>query len=855
MTEKSTSVQAIDLRRRAEKKAKADEDKTLDTLSPEEARRVLHELRVHQIELEMQNEELRRAQAELEGSRARYFELYDLAPVGYFTVSEKGLILEANLTAATLFGVARSDLVKHPLSHFIPPEDQDAYYLHRKQLIETGMPQVCELRMLRADAASFWARLETTMAQDPDGAPMCRIVVSDISECKQAEKTLRQSEEQYRTLFAQALDGICLADAKTGEILDCNQALASLVGKERAELIGQPQAVLHPPADDGEALSPEFRQHLGNKTGQIINAHVVCGRGEIRLVEIKASLLNLQGRKVLQGIFRDITEQKRAEVKLLDLNRHLKNVTARASEMALRAEAANVAKSEFLANMSHELRTPLNAVIGFSEGLLERTDVHPLNEHQKDRLEKIKTSGEYLLQLINGVLDIAKAESGKTELQITTFEVEPVVREVGDMAEALVKDKPAVRFTIDLEERLPPITSDRDKLRQILVNLLGNAIKFTEQGSVTLWVRGKNGSLLFSVEDTGVGISAEHLGHLFEQFYQVKQKTHRTLKGTGLGLAISKAFATLLNGTLTVESVEGQGSNFTLTVPPLIERRQGDDRRRVVRQAPALRQSPCQSHQHPRILCIEADPTGIEALSDYLTETGCQIVPAVTGIEGLHLAASERPRAVILDVSLPDLNGWEILNRLKTDPATSDIPVIIAADLDKQRLGLFLDANDYLVKPVAESQLLQAIQGVSLDLKWSIRNVAVVDDDPGILRLVARILENEHYTVWTFESGETFLDSLSAQRPDVVIVDLLMPHMDGIQVVETLREHPVCSDVPVMVMTPKDLSEDDLLRLNDRVRAVIRKKGAACEGTFHQLIDQLHLVETGKKQYADNSSG
>ena len=269
----------------------------------------------------------------------------------------------------------------------------------------------------------------------------------------------------------------------------------------------------------------------------------------------------------------------------------------RAEEGMREAECANRAKSEFLANMSHELRTPLNAVIGFSEGLLERADIHPLNEHQKDRLEKIKTSGEYLLQLINGVLDIAKVESGKIDLQITTFDVEPVVREVGDMAEALAKDKPAVRFTLDLEEHLPPMTSDRDKVRQILVNLLGNAIKFTEQGSVTLRVRRNNGSLLFSVEDTGVGISTEHLDRLFEKFYQVKQETHRTLKGTGLGLAISKAFATLLGGTLTVESVEGQGSTFTLTVPLMFERRKGVDRRKAVQQAPAPRQSPPQGQQ------------------------------------------------------------------------------------------------------------------------------------------------------------------------------------------------------------------------------------------------------------------
>jgi PAS domain S-box-containing protein len=463
------SDQTDDLRRRAENKARADGDKTLDILPPEEARQVLHELRVYQIELEMQNEELRRTQVELEASRTQYFDLYELAPVGYVTLSEDGLILGANLTAATLLGVTKGHFVKRPLPRFVLAADQDIYYRHRKQLFETGGPQVCELRMIRKDGTQFWARLEATVAEDADGAPVSRVVVSDI------------------------------------------------------------------------------------------------------------------------------TERKQAEARLLEMNHHLEDATAHANEMAARAEAANRAKSEFLANMSHELRTPLNAVIGFSEGLLERTDVHPLNEHQRDRLGKIKTSGEYLLRLINGVLDIAKVESGKMDVQITTFDVEPVVLAVGDMAEALAKDKPAVRFILDLEEHLPPITSDRDKIRQILVNLLGNAIKFTEQGSVTLRVRGKNGSILFSVEDTGVGISAAHLDHLFEHFYQVKQETHRSLKGTGLGLAISKAFATLLGGTLTVESVEGQGSTFTLTIPLTLDRRKGVDRRRVVRQAPAPRQLVSQS--------------------------------------------------------------------------------------------------------------------------------------------------------------------------------------------------------------------------------------------------------------------
>jgi len=248
-------------------------------------------------------------------------------------------------------------------------------------------------------------------------------------------------------------------------------------------------------------------------------------------------------------------------------NAELEHTAARANEMAAQAKAANTAKTKFLANMSHELRTPLNAVIGFSEGLLDRTDLHPLNEHQKDRLERIKASGEYLLQLIDGVLDVSKAESGKVELLITTFDVEPIVWEVGEMAKALIKDKPDVRFALDVPDHLPQMTSDRDKVRQILINLLSNAVKFTYCGLISLRVGQGNNSLIFSMEDTGIGVSPEHLGRLFEAFFQVRQETHRSLSGTGLGLSISRTLAALLGGTVTVESVVGQGSAFTLTMP------------------------------------------------------------------------------------------------------------------------------------------------------------------------------------------------------------------------------------------------------------------------------------------------
>jgi two-component system, sensor histidine kinase len=698
----SRSDQAADLRRRAEKKSRTDEDHTLDILTPEEARQVLHELRVHQIELEMQNEELRQAQEALEASRAQYFDLFDLAPVGYVPLSEKGLIMRANLTAANLLGVTRITLIKQPLSHFILPEDQDIYYRLRKQLLETGMPQACEVRMLRADAAPFWARLEATAALGSDGILGCRVAISDITEFKRVEESLRQSEKnfnverkyraildqtfefigmmtldgtlvevnrsatnfagieesevlgkpfwetpwwahskemqerlrnavraaalgnfvrfeaihpsgydgslhhfdfsikpvkdendkvvflvpegrditelkraeeglrefehRFRDLIDNSVAGILFVDMDALTIFSCNQAMAAMLGWSREEINGIPLLEIHPP-EVYDRVAREFNEHRNGERQISSNVPVMCKDGSRIFVDITSTTVMLNGVRYLSGFFRDVTERKLAEEQLKRYTEELEAANKALEESKQLADRANRAKSDFLASMSHELRTPLNAVIGFSDGLLERADIHPLNEHQKDRLEKIKANGEYLLQLIDGILDIAKVESGKIDLQISTFDVEPVVWEVGDLADALTKNKPAVRFAIDLEEHLPPITSDRDKVRQILINLLGNAVKFTEKGTVTLRIQSGNGSLIFSMEDTGVGISAEHLGRLFEQFYQVKQETSRSLKGTGLGLAISKAFADLLGGKLAVKSIQGQGSVFTLTVP------------------------------------------------------------------------------------------------------------------------------------------------------------------------------------------------------------------------------------------------------------------------------------------------
>jgi two-component system, sensor histidine kinase and response regulator len=416
----------------------------------------------------------------------------------------------------------------------------------------------------------------------------------------------------------------------------------------------------------------------------------------------------------------EIAERSRAEAKLLETNHNLEEATARANEMAVRAEAANVAKSEFLANMSHELRTPLNAVIGFSEGLLERADRHPLNEHQKDRLGKIKTSGEYLLVLINDVLDIAKIEAGRTQTHVTAFYIGTLAREVRDLAEALVKQRPQIEFRLDLGDQgqLPPITTDRDRLRQILVNLISNAVKFTEQGTVTLRVRSDGEQMMLGVEDTGVGIPEEHWERIFEKFYQIVQPVHRSVKGTGLGLSICKAFADLLRATVSVQSTVGRGSTFTVTLPlkPQPQKTQPPiemPRELAERVCRKCRAAGADCHR-PMVLCIDADPLNVLLVNDCLAErqAGFCVVPAFDAAEGLRLACTERPQVILLDVALPDSDGWQLLQRLRTGQATAHIPIIVVTSLDEKPRGIALGADDYLVKPVTKANLVWVVNRV-----------------------------------------------------------------------------------------------------------------------------------------------
>ncbi|MGD2159003.1 MAG: GAF domain-containing protein, partial [Anaerolineales bacterium] len=428
------------------------------------------------------------------------------------------------------------------------------------------------------------------------------------------------------------------------------------------------------------------------------------------------------------------------------------------------AEDANRAKSTFLANMSHELRTPLNAIIGFTR-IVKRKGAALLPERQIENLDKVLISAEHLLGLINTILDIAKIEAGRMDVQLTTFEVEPLVNLCLTTTQPLVKQG-SVKLAKDLGEKLPPLYSDQDKVKQILLNLLSNAAKFTHQGEITVRALQEGQNLKIAVADTGIGISEEALDTIFQEFQQADTSTTREYGGTGLGLSISRSLAYLLGGDLSVESVVGGGSTFTLSLPLHFESQEAEK----IDASGERTARPALDGDKPIVLAIDDSPDVVYILRENLEEAGYQVVGALGGDEGLQKAKQLKPFAITLDIMMPKKDGWQVLHELKGDPDTRDIPVIMLSIVDKKALGYRLGAADYLVKPLGEQDVLAALARLTVENGGvPPKRILVVDDDAKVIDMVNQLLEDTDYVIESAQNGEVALEMIEHDPPDAVL--------------------------------------------------------------------------------------
>ena len=511
------------------------------------------------------------------------------------------------------------------------------------------------------------------------------------------------------------------------------------------------------------------------------------------------------------------------------------NAAEAAREEALEArdaaESANRTKSTFLANMSHELRTPMNAIIGYSEMLIEEAEDLDLKELTPD-LHKIRSAGKHLLSLINDVLDLSKIEAGKMTLFIEEFNVAEMVEDVVATIQPLM-EKNSNTLEVEYPADCGTMRGDLTKIRQTLFNLLSNASKFTERGSVKLQIeRLQNPAgerILFTVTDTGIGMSKEQLGKLFQAFTQADASTTRKYGGTGLGLVISRKFCQMMGGDISVTSEPGKGSKFVVDLPAVVV--ESGSAEPVATPRPA---SPSPSQK--LVLVIDDDQDAAELLKRNLVKSGYEVLVAHSGAEGLRLAKERKPAAITLDVMMPGMDGWSVLTALKSDPEVSSIPVIMVTMLQDRQFGFSLGAAEFLTKPVHQEKLREVLgKYCGPPSAYAL----VVEDDPGNRQLICRMLEKERVRYVEAANGSEALERVAEETPGIILLDLMMPVMDGFEFLSVLRHNPKLAHVPVVVITAKDLTTEERERLNGRVSQVIQKGAVDRDRLLHDIHAML----------------
>ncbi len=495
------------------------------------------------------------------------------------------------------------------------------------------------------------------------------------------------------------------------------------------------------------------------------------------------------------------------------------------------AEEANTTKSKFLANMSHELRTPLNAIIGYSEMLIEEiTDLG--TPALIPDVQKIHGAGQHLLGLINNILDLSKVEAGKVELFLETFAIAPLIEEVAATLRPLLT-KNHNTLVINCPDNIGSMQADVTKLRQSLFNLLSNASKFTENGTITLAVEPREANwIIFCVSDTGIGMTPKQQAKLFQSFTQADASTTRKYGGTGLGLVITQQFCQIMGGDIQVESEAGKGTTFTIRLPEQVQ---------ALPSEPAIQNGQDEISMTTSvigastILVIDDDASVQDIMQRFLSREGFNVILAASGQAGLKLAREQAPDVILLDVRMPNMNGWEVLSRLKADPELASIPVVMVTIEDDKALGTALGAVDYLLKPVDHDRLLTLLQPY---LKGSSpTSVMVVEDNPENREMICRQLIKTGWRVLEAENGLKALEVMQQEQPAVILLDLMMPEMDGFEFIRELRQHPQWRSLPVIVLTAKDLTAEERDWLDGQTQRVYQK------GTGNrQLLDEIRSL-------------
>jgi signal transduction histidine kinase/DNA-binding response OmpR family regulator len=714
----------------------------------------------------------------------------------------------------------------------------------------------CPLSTLDQNEKNFW---DYTVSELDGGIVLSAVEVTDRVKAERgfqdAIEESRQTAVKLQTMIGQMADGVIVCDAH-GIVTKINHAAEMLLGEavalfdpEKKQTTNSHERLKR--IDDTIFPINEYPWTLACADGETsIDVEMIVVRAandEVILSINSAPLLDKSGQIIGSvTVMRDVTESRRMIAELREANRRL--------------EEYNRLKAEFVANMSHELRTPLTAIIGFAQLMqMKHNKGIAIRESISDGLERILRNGRHLLTLIDEVLDLSKIEAGRLTLHLDHFDLPEIIEETFAGLESLAIEK-NLEYSLKLNGDFPFVFSDAARIKQIVLNLLSNAIKFTDKGAVEVELRSNSETEWeLIVKDTGAGIKKENIEMIFERFRQVDGSFTRDVGGFGLGLSISQQLAELLGGHITVESEYGAGSIFKLTLPFVAPRaiRTLTENSAEISDSPQILEENESEVEDTRqkILIIDDIPDSTRLLTEMLQNAGYRVSVAHSGVDGIRLAKQIGPDAVTVDIMMPGMDGWRVLQEMKADPLLAQIPVIVVSIVDNKPLGYRLGASDYLVKPVAPDNLLEAVNGVvSKSDEKHADYVLVVGDEQGVRELLITALKQDGFKTRAAPSGEIGYAMAQKHTPKAILTDLHMPGgMSGYEFVARLRSHTATAHTPIIIITGKDLMAEDRRFISGQIADVIRKGDLLLTNLDERLRETLAEIGVKPTNGKDNA--
>ena len=786
-------------------------------------------LRATNQHLQKEMSERQRAELAIKDSEALYHSLVESLPLHILRKDLQGRFMFANQRFCNDAGKALKEILGKTDFDLFPSDVTETRRQQDQRVIATGVTdETVEELQVSGEQSRFVQMIKTPVCDGQGNIIGILGIYWDVTDKRRASSELEHERFLLRTLMEFLPDRIYFKDSQSRFLRNSRAHLARFGLTEAAQAIGK---------SDFDFFTEEHARQAYDDEQQLMRAETPINKEEKETwpdgsvswaLTTKMPLRDEHGRIVgTFGISRDITDRKRAE----EAMRQAKET----------AEEASRTKSQFLASMSHELRTPLNSVIGFANILL-KNKAGNLGPAELNFLDRIQANGKHLLGLINQILDLSKIEARKIELQLAPVALDVLVRETIAQQEGLVRDRP-IKLLADVPATVALIQTDADKLRQVIINLIGNALKFTERGSVTVRVMADPADhrpARIEVIDTGIGIPREKMGVIFEAFQQADASTARKYGGTGLGLTISQALCQIMGYRIEVSSEVGKGSIFSIVLRPSPDAAKAVPA--VVRPSGLVAVPLPGELKDKLVLVIDDESDSRTLLTHMLEEFGCQVIAANSGEQGLRMAREFRPQIITVDLLMPSMNGWQVLQSVKADPLLRDIPVVVVSVVASENRGRILGAVDVLQKPVAREELLAVLQRSPGPRR---PRVLVVDDDEDARRILTAYLEGEAAEVRTANNGREALVALEHFSPDLVLLDLMMPVMDGLGFLNVIRADPLSRQLCVAVITAKKLTPEEAAQLQKETLRVLNKADVF-EGDFKRLLqDMLHDARRG----------